>query len=74
MRKITFSADEHLIEQVRQVAKDRGTSLEQLFRDWLADLVARQSSSRECEALMRDLRESGVTVGRSFSRADINER
>jgi hypothetical protein len=74
MQNITLSADEHLIEQARQVARVQHTSLNQLFRDWLSDLAARQSGVREYEALMRDVRDSGVRAGRRFSREEMNER
>jgi hypothetical protein len=74
MQNITLSADEHLIDQVRQIAQKQHTSLNQLFRNWLADLAAGQSSVREYEALMRDIRQSGVRVGRRFTREEMNER
>jgi hypothetical protein len=74
MQNITLSADEHLIEQARQAAKVQHTTLNQLFRDWLAELAARQSSVREYEALMRDIRASGVRAGRKFTREEMNER
>ena len=45
-----------------------------MFRDWLSDFAARESSVREYEALMRDIQESGVRVGRRFTRDEMNER
>jgi hypothetical protein len=74
MQNITLSADEHLIGQARQAAKVRHTTLNQLFREWPSELAARQSSVREYEALMRDIRESGVRAGRKFTREEMNER
>jgi hypothetical protein len=74
MQNVTLSAEEHLIDQARQIAMAQHTSLNQLFRDWLADLVARQSSFHEYEALMRDIRASGVRAGRHFSREARDER
>ena len=41
IKNITFSADECLIEFVRDEAKNRKTTLNQFFRDWLEDLAAR---------------------------------
>ncbi len=74
MQNITLSADEHLIEHARQLAQTQHTSLNQLFRDWLSELAARHSSVREYEALMRDIRDSGVRAGRRFTREEMNER
>jgi len=74
MQNITLSADEHLIEQARQAAKVQHTTLNQLFREWLAELAARQNCVREYSALMHDIRESGVRAGRKFSREEMNTR
>lgn len=73
MRNITLSADENIIGQARQAAKVQHTTLNQLFREWLAELAARQTNVREYEALMRDIRESGVRAGRKFTREEMNQ-
>jgi hypothetical protein len=74
MKNITMSASEELIEQARQIARAKQTTLNQAFRDWLADYTARESGVREYQALMRNLAESGVRAGRKFSRDEMNER
>jgi hypothetical protein len=74
MQNVTLSADEHLIEQARQAARVQHTTLNQLFRDWLAELAARQSVVGEYESLMREIRASGVKAGRRFTREEMNER
>jgi len=74
MKNITLSAEENLIEQARQAARVQHKTLNQLFREWLADLASRQNNTSEYKALMRDIRQSGATAGRKFSREEMNER
>lgn len=74
MRNITLSVEEDLIEQARQIARAKHTTLNQAFRDWLKEYTARESGLREYTALMRDLVQSGVRAGRKFSREEMNER
>ena len=51
MKNITFSADERLIELARDEAKNRKTTLNQLFRNWLEDIAARdERRSKASEA------------------------
>ena len=38
MKKITFSADEKLLDKAEQIAKEKGTTLEEEVRQWLDDL------------------------------------
>jgi hypothetical protein len=40
MKKITFSADADLLELADQIAKEKGTTLENEVRQWLNDLGA----------------------------------
>ncbi len=37
MQKITFSADAELLELAEQIAKEKGTTLEEEVRQWLHD-------------------------------------
>jgi hypothetical protein len=74
MKNVTLSASEDLIEQAREIARAKHTTLNQAFREWLADYTARESGLREYQALMRNLAESGVQAGRKFSREEMNER
>jgi hypothetical protein len=73
MKNITMSASEELIEQARQIARAKQTTLNQAFRDWLAEYTARESGVREYRALMQNLADSGVRAGRKFSRDEMNE-
>lgn len=72
MRKVTFSADEHLIEQAIEIAHSQHTSLNAAFREWLEEYVARHGRAQEYDALMERLRH--VHAGRRFSREEMNER
>jgi len=73
MKNITLSADEHLIEEARAVARSRRTTLNEAFREWLVQFTARPSGSREIEKLMRRLKYVN-TGGRHYTRDELNER
>ena len=74
MKNITLSAREEAIERGRQVAINRNTTLNELFRDWLEQLgegALRQQSYRQ---QMEQLK-GRVRVGRrKFTREEMNER
>ena len=77
MRNITLSADEHLIEEARNKAQQKKTTLNAEFRRWLAgyahsdaDIKRKIHTYRE---LMSELSEVS-TGGKSFTRDEMNER
>ena len=72
MKNITLSADERLIEQAREAARARKSTLNALFREWLAELAQQQARSTRLDALMQRL--NYVDAGHSFSREEMNER
>lgn len=72
MKNITLSADEDLIERGRAIARERRTTMNGLFREWLSQLTASTGETREFDALMRRLRY--VNAGRHYSRDEMNER
>lgn len=73
MRNITLSADEHLIEQARDVARASNTTLNAEFRKWLEDFSGRQRRVEEFRALMKRL--SYVkTGGIHLTHEEMNER
>ncbi|MBB6144964.1 hypothetical protein HNQ77_002920 [Silvibacterium bohemicum] len=72
MKNITFSADEHLIEQARAKARSQRTTLNEAFREWLVQFTSTPSSAKEIGALMKRLKY--VEAGRHFSRDELNER
>ena len=72
IKNITLSADEALIEQARRRAMAENTTLNELFRVWLARYVAQPAAADQYEALMARL--SHVKAGGKFSREEMNER
>jgi hypothetical protein len=75
MKNITLSADERLIERARREAERRGTSLNQLIRDYLAELAGHTAPGSEFDRL-REL--SHLARGRRgdwrFDRDEIHDR
>lgn len=72
MKNITFSADEALIQQARRRAASENTTLNELFREWLARYVTQPVASEQYANLMTGLEH--VQAGRHFSREEMNER
>ena len=72
MKNITLSADEHLIEQARLLAKSQHKTLNAMFREWLEQVTAQTGGVQEFEALMKRLKH--VQSGRRFNRDEMNER
>ena len=72
MKNVTLSADEHLLEQARLIAKSRHKTLKALFREWLEEMTARSGSVQEYDALMKRLKH--VQAGRHVTRDEMNER
>jgi hypothetical protein len=72
-RNITFTADEHLIEEAREAARAEGTSLNEQFRLWLEQYARKRRVQRAMETVDR-LRSYVRTDGRKFTRDEMNER
>jgi len=72
MKNITLSAEENLIQQAREVAVRRKTSLNQLFRDWLAEVVGQKEREKSLEQLWK--RTAYASAGGKFTRDQMNER
>jgi hypothetical protein len=73
MKNITLSAPEELIEKARQQAADKGTTLNNEFREWLkSQTVSVEDKVAIYEQLMKKL--SYVNAGRKFTREEMNER
>jgi hypothetical protein len=73
MKNITLSADEALIEGARRRAEAENTTLNNLFREWLAHYAAPRGLSAE------DIRRAAMAVGhfragRRFTRDERNEQ
>jgi hypothetical protein len=72
MKNITLSADEDLIEQARTIARQRHTTLNAAFREWLRSFAAQSGDVKAFDDLMRRLKH--VDAGRKFTRDEMNER
>ena len=74
MKNITLSADEALIEAARRRAAAENTTLNAMFRKWLADYVDRQRQAEKAMATIRHMQALYGTGGRKFTRDEMNER
>ena len=72
MKNITFTADEHLIEQAREVARSQRTTLNVAFREWLGEYTRQRDVVAEYDALMERLRH--VRSAGPYTRDEMNER
>lgn len=74
MKNVTLSAKEDKIEQARHYARERHTTLNQLFRDWLDSLESGTSRIEQYEVLMESLNQRASPGKRRFTREEMNER
>ena len=72
MKNITFSADEDLIEQARVVARSQRRTLNEAFREWLAQFAGTARDARKAEALMKRLRH--IKSRGPYTRDEMHER
>lgn len=73
MKNITLSADEALIEAARARARAEQTTLNELFRRWLADYAQTRERMARYETVMSGIR-GQLKVGSRLSRDAMNER
>ena len=73
MKNITLSADEHLIELARAEARARKTTLNALFRQWLAEIANRDEARKKADEVINNLSKH-LTFDRKFTRDELNER
>ncbi|MCA9945900.1 MAG: hypothetical protein KC449_20600 [Anaerolineales bacterium] len=72
MKNITLSADEYLIQQARQRAASENRSLNDLFREWLAQYVSQPHAAQKYADLMAQL--NHVQAAGPYTRDELNER
>jgi hypothetical protein len=72
MKNITLSADEQLIRSAREKAGKENTTLNALFRQWLARYAGKGSSRQAYGELMKWL--SYARPGKRFTREEMNKR
>ncbi len=73
MKNITLSADENLIELARAEARARKTTLNDLFRQWLAEIANRDEARKKADEVINNLSKH-LSFDRKFTRDDMNER
>ena len=73
---LTLVVEEDVLLAARKVALDRGTSVNQLVRDYLADLAQESSRRRLARAELKRLMKKGIgEVGEiTWSRDDLYKR
>jgi hypothetical protein len=72
---VTLSIDDRLVEEARRLAQARGTSLNQLVRDYLETLVRPRKAGSYSEELRRLTAEGqGRSQGWRFDRDELHER
>jgi hypothetical protein len=72
MKNITFSADERVIELAREEARNRKTTLNALFREWVEDLAQRDERRNSIETILKKM--SRYDSGGPYTRDELNER
>ena len=72
MKNITMSASEDLIERARSIARGQHRTLNDAFREWLAQFTQSAGDAQSFDALMKRMQH--VDAGRHFSRDEMNER
>jgi hypothetical protein len=72
---VTLSIDDEIVARAQEVAARRGTSVNQLIRDDLNELVAGLSADEIVEELDDLWRSSaGTSKGRRWTREELHER
>lgn len=74
MKNITLSAPEEAIERGRQVARDRKTTLNGLFRTWLNQLGEGELRETAYYEQMNRLQGRLRVGSRKWTREEMNER
>jgi hypothetical protein len=74
MKTITLSADEQLIDAATERARSENTSLDALFRRWLADYTSSTQPAEEARVMLERMRSYVRTGGQHFTREEMNER
>lgn len=72
LKNITLSADENLIELARKKAIIHNTTLNELFRQWLANYSIDNDLSSDLDQFLTQV--SYCATGRNFCREELNER
>ena len=71
---VTLFLDERVVEDARRIAARRGTSLDQLIRDYLLELTQPGERLSAVEQLDKLWSESSYRSSGSWTRDDLRER
>jgi hypothetical protein len=73
MKNITFSADEKIIEEAREEARRRNTTLNEEFRRWLSEYAGCEDRGDRARRAIEETRKIFRTHG-PYSRDELNAR
>ncbi len=76
MKNITFSAQDKLIDELRQVAQQKNVTVNDLFRDWACTYVAKQKQverEKRLKALEASFEKFSLKSTRKYTRDEMNE-
>lgn len=71
LKNITLSAEEAKIQEARRLAAIDNTTLNQLFREWVDQYIARDKAVRQYQEFIQQI---GLRFDRKFTREEMNER
>ena len=72
---LTLSVDDEVVRQARQIAEATGTSVNQMVRDFLAQLAGNTDHEADAQEIKRlSALAKGDSRGWKFSREEIHER
>ncbi len=76
MKNVTLAIDESLLREARRIAADRSTTLNAMIREFLQELVERESKAALARERIVDLcRNARAEVGpRTWTRDDLHDR
>jgi hypothetical protein len=74
MKNITLRAPEKKIEHARQFARQRRTTLNRLFMEWLDQLEGGEARAEQCGRILERLDGRLCSSGGPFTREEMNER
>ena len=72
LKNITFSAPADAIERARLSARQRRTTLNEAFREWIARYASGKPTSKDLERILAQMKVADS--GGPFTRDEMNER
>jgi hypothetical protein len=74
MKNITLSVNEEDLKKARSIARQRNTSLNTMFREWVKDIT--QTKDNNAESRLRSLWKDTnyLVVGKKLTREDMHRR